>query len=109
MENSFGTTMLAPLNAFKHSRDIARETPSHQEIEMRAEVLWRQWGCPEFRDEEIWLEAEQQLTGRSWDERDWDGNALPEPLFSSDFNSGEVMAELGELFPEPDDKEPTSL
>ncbi|MGA2018898.1 MAG: DUF2934 domain-containing protein [Opitutaceae bacterium] len=35
--------------------------PSHEEIAVEAEVLWRQKGCPENCDEEIWLEAERQL------------------------------------------------
>lgn len=36
-------------------------TPTHAEITQRAEILWKNQGCPTGRDEEIWLEAEQQL------------------------------------------------
>src|SRR5580700_5588024 len=35
--------------------------PSHEEIARQAEALWREKGCPHGRDDEIWLEAEQQL------------------------------------------------
>jgi Protein of unknown function (DUF2934) len=34
---------------------------SHEEISHRAEQIWRNYGKPEGRDEEIWLEAESQL------------------------------------------------
>ncbi len=40
-----------------------RTQVSHDEVSRRAEELWRQYGCPEARDEEIWLEAERQLRG----------------------------------------------
>jgi len=40
-----------------------RQQTSHAEISRRAEELWRQYGCPQGRDEEIWLEAERQLRG----------------------------------------------
>ena len=45
------------------SRPAAR-TPSYTEIEARARVLWQEKGCPEGRDEEIWLQAEQDLARR---------------------------------------------
>lgn len=34
---------------------------SHEAISQRAEEIWRKYGSPEGRDEEIWLEAEGQL------------------------------------------------
>lgn len=40
-----------------------RQQVSHDEISRRAEELWRQYGSPQGRDEEIWLEAERQLQG----------------------------------------------
>jgi hypothetical protein len=40
-----------------------RQQVSHDVIARRAEELWRQYGCPQGRDEEIWLEAERQLLG----------------------------------------------
>ena len=40
-------------------------TPSHEEVTRRAEEIWREKGCPSDRDEEIWLEAERQLSARS--------------------------------------------
>ena len=35
--------------------------PSHEEISARASDLWKSYGSPSDRDEEIWLEAERQL------------------------------------------------
>jgi DUF2934 family protein len=35
--------------------------PSHAEIARRAAQLWEERGRPNDRDEEIWLQAEQQL------------------------------------------------
>lgn len=37
-------------------------TPTHQAIEHRARQIWQDYGCPAGRDEEIWLEAETQLS-----------------------------------------------
>jgi hypothetical protein len=37
-------------------------TPTHDEIALQAEQLWRKRGCPGGRDEEIWFEAERQLS-----------------------------------------------
>lgn len=38
-----------------------RKHPTHDDIAERAEILWKNQGCPTGRDTEIWLEAEQQL------------------------------------------------
>lgn len=45
-----------------------RQQASHDEISRRAAELWRQYGSPEGRDEEIWLEAERQLRGNVLDQ-----------------------------------------
>jgi len=37
-------------------------TPSHEEVSRRAEEIWKSEGCPTGRDDEIWLEAERQLS-----------------------------------------------
>lgn len=37
-------------------------SPSHEQISQRAQELWRQRGSPEGQDNEIWLEAERQLS-----------------------------------------------
>jgi hypothetical protein len=34
---------------------------SHDAIATRAEAIWRQMGCPQGRDGEIWLKAESEL------------------------------------------------
>lgn len=36
--------------------------PTHEQISRRAQQLWENGGRPSGRDEEIWLEAERQLT-----------------------------------------------
>lgn len=35
-----------------------------EEIEARAEQIWRQRSCPQGNDESIWLEAERQLRSK---------------------------------------------
>lgn len=37
--------------------------PTHDEIAIAAHSLWKDRGCPEGIDNEIWLEAERQLRG----------------------------------------------
>jgi hypothetical protein len=39
--------------------------PSHKDIAAQAARIWREKGCPKGRDDEIWLEAERQLTGKA--------------------------------------------
>jgi hypothetical protein len=84
--------------------------PTHEEISVEAEILWRQRGCPTGIDEQLWLEAERQLhsvmraaQGRA------DLAAPAEPLSRMDLNSDAVMEELEELFPMPAGKETTSV
>ncbi len=62
-----------------------RMAPSHGETAARAEALWRQRGCPLACDDEIWLEAERQLSA---------GDNSPRS-----FDSDEIMAELEGQFP----------
>lgn len=40
-----------------------RTRPLHEEVSACARELWRKYGCPVGRDEQIWLEAERQLLG----------------------------------------------
>lgn len=42
------------------------ENPYHAKIIIRAYELWEQAGCPEDKDDELYLQAEQEL--RSEDE-----------------------------------------
>jgi hypothetical protein len=37
--------------------------PTQEDISRRASLLWENYGRPEGRDEEIWLESERQLMG----------------------------------------------
>lgn len=40
---------------------LANIPPTHEDITLRAILLWQNYGQPEGRDTEIWLEAERQL------------------------------------------------
>jgi hypothetical protein len=40
-----------------------RTRPLQEDIAACARELWRKYGCPVGRDEQIWLEAERQLLG----------------------------------------------
>jgi hypothetical protein len=84
--------------------------PSHEEIATRAEALWREKGCPQGCDDEIWLEAERQLCrlpDLEGDERD--RIALADPRFDFNQNGNDLMKELNERFPGQIGKETTSL
>jgi hypothetical protein len=83
---------------------------SREEITTQAEALWRQKGCPQGCDEEIWLEAEGELLRRrprEPDETDKMEHADPGLKFARIEDS--LMDELDERFPEMKGKETTSL
>jgi hypothetical protein len=42
--------------------------PKHEDVAQRAREIWQSYGSPEGRDEEIWLEAERQLSDESANE-----------------------------------------
>ena len=51
-------------NTHPTNPEIQSDAPralSHDEIEPCARELWEQQGCPNDRDEAIWLEAESRL------------------------------------------------
>jgi hypothetical protein len=73
--------------------------PTHAEIARRAEALWRQKGCPENSDEQIWQEAERQLNG----------GLSESPPTDQELDTGKVAQELEERFPDDSGREPTSL
>jgi hypothetical protein len=76
--------------------------PTHAEIALQAEWLWRKEGCPLGKDELIWLEAERQVDKIPQARRyKWDLFSKSNPLSRLDRNSDDVMAELEELFPPP--------
>jgi hypothetical protein len=84
--------------------------PSHAEISIRAEALWRQKGCPQGCDEEIWLAAERQLSCELSIEREKkDETAFADPDFPFNRESDVLMDELNERFPGQTGKETTSL
>lgn len=57
-----------------------RQRPLHDDISACARRLWESYGQPSGRDEQIWLEAEQQLLGA-------------DPQVKSDNEGGAVSAE----------------
>lgn len=48
-------------NEFPEERPL--RAPTNQQIAALAHELWRERGCPEGSDVDIWLEAERQLNG----------------------------------------------
>ena len=89
---------------------VPRTVPTHEEIAVEAEVLWRQRGCPVGRDAEIWLEAERVLHHLPQLPKDEnDQIALKDPLSRMGVDSDEVMEELEELFPGGNGDVSTSL
>jgi len=88
----------------------ARVVPSHGEIATKAESIWRRRGCPSACDEEIWLEAERQLSGRpDAAQRKRDRVALADPRFGFNQDPANLMGELDNRFPGPTGRETTSL
>jgi hypothetical protein len=58
-----------------------RAVPLHDAISRQAEKLWKRYGSPQGRDDEIWLEAEGQVLGTDRQARQVGGGAVPaEPL-----------------------------
>ncbi len=79
----------------------AAPVPTHEEVRAGAEVLWRQQGCPEGRNVEIWLEAERQLNRVAEQARMARHSSVSStPLSRLDPKSDDVMGELEELFPD---------
>jgi hypothetical protein len=80
--------------------------PCHREIAIQAEALWRDRGCPQGCDHEIWLEAEMHLyrkLRRERDERD-------EQTFAAlNGTGGGLMGELESRFPGSNTRATTAL
>lgn len=49
------------LQPFPPPQDTDDPTKIHDLITRRAQDIWRQLGCPQGRDLEIWLEAEAEI------------------------------------------------
>jgi hypothetical protein len=83
---------------------------SHREIATRAETLWREKGCPQGCDNELWLEAERQLRHLPGPEGEIRNRiTLADPRFDFNLKSDDLMEELNERFPGQTGKETTSL
>jgi hypothetical protein len=54
-----------------------RTLPLHDAISRQAEKLWKRYGCPEGRDDEIWREAERQVLGTDAEANQQRGGAVP--------------------------------
>jgi len=84
--------------------------PSHHEISIEAEVIWRNEGCPQERDTAIWLEAERRLThGEGTLRTESVAATTSDPLAGISFRSDRLMGELNDLFPGQMGRETTSL
>lgn len=88
----------------------AGSAPIHKEIMAEAKALWRKKGCPQGCDDEIWLEAEQQLSRQRRPEKDKrDIISTANPRFKFDQASDDLIRKFDERFSEPAGKETTSL
>ena len=89
----------------------ARLTPSHEEIAIRAEALWKEMGCPQGCDKQIWLAAERRLIrDMRLEKEEKDRKALLEQLsLINHLRMEDVMGRLEELYPEPTGESTTSL
>jgi hypothetical protein len=61
--------------------------PTQEEIARQAQRLWLERGCPEGHHEEIWLEAEDQLTNSPF------GEEQKQPATSAERIKSETAAE----------------
>jgi len=100
----------APLTSRSSAIANPSFAPSHAEIAIRAEALWRQKDRPQGCDEDTWLTAERQLfrelcTGHDAREE----AAFARPGFPFNWESGALMDEVNERFPGQTGKETTSL
>lgn len=71
-------------------------TPTHEAITQRAREIWENKGKPQGRDDECWLEAEQQLKGSAEDHSRAPKNSSPGTISEaeSDHAKSEQTAEL---------------
>jgi len=91
-----------------HSLVNAIRVPTHDEIAVRAKIIWEERGCIEGQDTEIWLEAEWQL----YDAAEKRNKVFIEPktIFDEDHKSTHrVEKSLEEIVQPTADRSPTSL
>ncbi len=69
----------AAMNETPNKPAVVQHQVARDEISRRAEELWKQYGCPEGRDEEIWYEAERQLRGTQTPAEALDNAASAQP------------------------------
>ncbi len=110
----------SPSNGVDHGESVdaapaisgrAELAPSHSEIATRAEALWREMGCPQGCDKQIWLAAERGLCRQlRLEKQENDRRALLEQLsLSNNVKMADVMEKLEELYPGQSGRETTSL
>jgi len=106
-----GTDHIGSPAAEPASAANARLTPTHEEIAIRAEALWRETGCPRGCDKQIWLAAERRLCRElRLEKEEKDRKALLEQLsIINDVRMDNVMEKLSELYPGPSSKVTTAL
>ena len=80
-------------------KSAVRALPSREAVAARAEALWREKGCPEGCDVEIWLEAEAQLANPLRKRVKGTNFGFLDRGPSLDRMSDKGIAELDNLFP----------
>jgi hypothetical protein len=89
-----------------------RRIPTHSEISALAESIWLRRGRPYGIDDEIWLEAERELSrppSPKFGEGTETGHLVDTGPFADVGRVGSLMGELNELFPGESGRETTSL
>lgn len=91
-------------------RNAAPRIPTHEAIAIRAANMWHQWGCPKWRDDEIWLQAERELraspNARNNDPRNF---TLMAAIPIQGASISDAMSELAELYPGHVGQDTTSI
>jgi hypothetical protein len=54
-----------PIQEFSKSKPSGMVTPSHEEIAMRAYQIYIERGSPQGQSEQIWQQAEQEISKRA--------------------------------------------
>ncbi len=82
---------------FKDSKPAVRIAPSHADISERAYTLWIDSGRPEGKEDELWLQAERELSG------------LNEMVTDRDETLAQKLRDAEPNFPPRGDRSATSL
>jgi len=73
------------------STEVAK--PTHEQVALRAELLWKAKGTPNGQDEQIWLEAERQLYDEAKEVFANSATSTPSSITSSNQSPPSVASE----------------